>query len=410
MSLTWTRDHKSHDGRFWCYKPPRADEWRLYDSNDKDDRGNTNYTLHRYLKDAKAAAEGRLRKEREAEKAATDAAYDRACTCLPEIEAAAARRRPEPEEPPAPAPVPAPAANRKTKKNDPPVEPVEPPPAKAKKDKGKPARKPRKPGNAAAAPAAPEKPAVDVDATLAELVWRHGNNLRRRADRDEILSAAGLSAADLTALHWDRAAEALKDRLAEKLRNPVLRWGKPATKSYPDGTHAEVWETECGLYRVGRLGGSEPRFVAAAKASGPSKEAPINGEFKRLDAAFDAVERYHAKHGGHAAVESNEREALREAKAAGLHRRPRADGDDAAPGAAKEKKRQEAAGGRPPRAGGPSVKEQVYRAWKAGPDKPDPDALLAAVGGAVKLTSIKSWLSAWRRGQNLPGCARGEST
>lgn len=38
--LEWTREHKSKCGRFWCYKPPRSDEWQLWDLHDRDERNN----------------------------------------------------------------------------------------------------------------------------------------------------------------------------------------------------------------------------------------------------------------------------------------------------------------------------------------------------------------------------------
>lgn len=50
--------------------------------------------------------------------------------------------------------------------------------------------------------------------------------------------------------------------------------------------------------------------------------------------------------------------------------------------------------------GKPSNKQLVYKAWKAGTK--DPEKLLKLVGGAVKANTVKSWLSAWTKGNNLP--------
>lgn len=57
LRIKWTRDHKSECGRFWCYKPPRADEWQLWDHQIKDHNGHPKRTYHRKLKDAKEAAD-----------------------------------------------------------------------------------------------------------------------------------------------------------------------------------------------------------------------------------------------------------------------------------------------------------------------------------------------------------------
>jgi len=57
---------------------------------------------------------------------------------------------------------------------------------------------------------------------------------------------------------------------------------------------------------------------------------------------------------------------------------------------------------------GPSAKERVYREWAKAKDKSPQRAedYQKKVGGSVKLTTIKSWVGAWGRGQNLPACAK----
>jgi hypothetical protein len=75
----------------------------------------------------------------------------------------------------------------------------------------------------------------------------------------------------------------------------------------------------------------------------------------------------------------------------------------------KPSKKAEAAAGKktkPAReAGTPSNKEVVYKAWKKSKEKADPEKLVGEVNEAVKLTTVRGWLSAWKRGENLPACA-----
>jgi len=54
---------------------------------------------------------------------------------------------------------------------------------------------------------------------------------------------------------------------------------------------------------------------------------------------------------------------------------------------------------------GPSNKEVIYLAWDQGAGESDPEKLLKKVKGAVKLTTIKSWMSMWGKGKGLPSCA-----
>lgn len=58
--------------------------------------------------------------------------------------------------------------------------------------------------------------------------------------------------------------------------------------------------------------------------------------------------------------------------------------------------------------GGPSNKEQVYRLWEKSKDKSPAksEEYHKKVGESVKLATIKSWISAWNRGDNLPACAK----
>lgn len=60
----------------------------------------------------------------------------------------------------------------------------------------------------------------------------------------------------------------------------------------------------------------------------------------------------------------------------------------------------------PREAGTPSNKEVVYKAWTKSRKKASADELTELVSGAVQLSTVRNWLSAWNRGQNLPACAK----
>jgi hypothetical protein len=54
----------------------------------------------------------------------------------------------------------------------------------------------------------------------------------------------------------------------------------------------------------------------------------------------------------------------------------------------------------------PSNKAVVWTAWEKAGRELDPDKALDLVEGRVKRQTIVGWMSAWARGQNLPGCAK----
>ncbi len=58
----------------------------------------------------------------------------------------------------------------------------------------------------------------------------------------------------------------------------------------------------------------------------------------------------------------------------------------------------------PKQPGQPSNKEKVYRAWEEN-NEITAEKAEKKVAGQVKVSTIKSWISSWKRGQNLPGCA-----
>lgn len=61
---------------------------------------------------------------------------------------------------------------------------------------------------------------------------------------------------------------------------------------------------------------------------------------------------------------------------------------------------------KPDKDSGPSNKEIVYKAWKKSKEKADAEKLHEPVAAGVKLTTVRGWVSAWRRGTNLPACAK----
>jgi hypothetical protein len=57
VAIKWTRDNKSECGRFWCYKPPRADEWQMWDRDERDERGGPRRYCAKLLRTLKTWAE-----------------------------------------------------------------------------------------------------------------------------------------------------------------------------------------------------------------------------------------------------------------------------------------------------------------------------------------------------------------
>ncbi len=61
-----------------------------------------------------------------------------------------------------------------------------------------------------------------------------------------------------------------------------------------------------------------------------------------------------------------------------------------------------------PEAGELSNKARVFKLWQKSKDKTvaAAEGYFKAIGETVKLSTIKGWISAWNRGQNLPGIAK----
>jgi len=55
---------------------------------------------------------------------------------------------------------------------------------------------------------------------------------------------------------------------------------------------------------------------------------------------------------------------------------------------------------------GPSNKARVWKLWTKNPEKFDAEKAFAAVDEAVKLITIRNWVSAWKNGKNLPAVAK----
>lgn len=53
-----------------------------------------------------------------------------------------------------------------------------------------------------------------------------------------------------------------------------------------------------------------------------------------------------------------------------------------------------------------SNKGLVYTSWKASKEKKEPADLFKEIGEGVKEATIRGWISAWKRGQNLPAVAK----
>ncbi len=362
------------------------------------------------------------------------------------------------------------------------------------------------------------------------LFWHHGKNCRSWPDFKERVQALGLPPeTEFPDSVWLEAEKHLTQRIekAKEIPPPTpLEWTGPVKEDFEGISTFDVWETKDKAYRVARVSGADPRFVATAKIDGPHNgERIIANDLKTLERAFEKIEDHHQKI-ERRGINGNGLHVIAEARINGIHVRERAtdyrtDSQKAADEArleklskkgkstlendadwvtitvtesaldssnsekgetsvkvleknvkrilkslghedlAKAKKTElteklndgkflasllEAAeasngalndkdkvrvrkiaeavadggkvvldngsekGEKSPKVkketSGPSNKEQVYKLWKkTTPDKADADKAFAAVKEAVKLTTIRSWMAAWKNGKNLPACA-----
>jgi hypothetical protein len=166
-----------------------------------------------------------------------------------------------------------------------------------------------------------------VQDTLNRLIAQHGANLPAWANYPEILAEAGLVPADVTLAGLAKASEYAKNLALQGSK--AVRLGQPHSGELSNGTRYHVWEDQAHGYKVYRVGGPEPRFLATARIDAPgAKEREIDNNLRTLEAAVAAVEIYHAQHHPEAPPAGNGKEVVREARENGLHRRPRAEHGD----------------------------------------------------------------------------------
>ena len=248
-----------------------------------------------------------------------EAAYDAACICMPEINAAMAKSgqpdgsgthdensqtEPDPETP------------ELTKA----IERVqEHPEVKAVKAAAK-----LRAGNANdPAPKPAREKAKDVQALADELVWKHGKNAWQRGDLPDLLKAQGLQEEDLNDRVREKALEHFDSRLKRNLNAEKLTWTGPFERKLAGEWDAHVWETECGMYKVIRVSGAEPRYMVVAKIiAAAAKEKEVANDLKTLREALERAEDYHKRQMDLPSVRSNKDRILDEAVALGLHKRP----------------------------------------------------------------------------------------
>ena len=74
--------------------------------------------------------------------------------------------------------------------------------------------------------------------------------------------------------------------------------------------------------------------------------------------------------------------------------------------AEKEEKASGASVTKKARAKGPSNKSLVYQKWDKSGRKETPEKLYTLIKQSVKLSTIKSWIQAWKNGKNLPAMTK----
>jgi hypothetical protein len=280
--------------------------------------------------------------------------------------------------------IPAPVAEQRTKKPKVATVTVERPDGE-KADLGlTKAKKPRHPKAKKAAPApepTPPEPALtptQVQAIVDELVWRHGGNVSEWLDYPKLLADAKLHPEQVTDLVLDKAREAKRER---------------ESRERPEGPRE---------FRLGQL------FVGCCVDAGGRKAeilAANDGEVKVR--AYDADGKSVVQHWSPGTMvtvvekidlKPKATEPTVEAPAPKPKKTPPTE-PVAVPAPKSPKPSKDA--------GEPSNKEVVYRAWHANKDRSSEQAptYFKLVKEAVKLTTIRGWISAWLKGQNLPACA-----
>lgn len=193
----------------------------------------------------------------------------------------------------------------------------------------------------------------------------------------------------LEAMGLPMGAKGTLARLSTKL-NQVPKWQKSA--STPEGA-ADARLLDKILACMGEGGSVE--VVADAPDEAP---APAKPKSKAAPAKASAEAKPKAEAPPAPAVKS---------KAGGTAAKPKAEALPTPPTPAAKPK----AGGKPkPAPEGaaevkPSNKGNIYQKWLAAPDTPL-DELHRLGNDVVKATTIKHWISCWKRGQKLPAVAK----
>lgn len=243
----------------------------------------------------------------------------------------------------------------------------------------------------------PAKTREQIEEAVFLAVWNHGSNILNLADRTEVLGMYGLTPEEVTEQMVARA-----DRRVRQAENANFRANNadPArffnvVKKVEDGGDEEL-DPELNpdhpvkgsaFYRkeVEDRQEAEKRGRLAGLRAKKNGKSQVNGD---LDSGI--------MEGGNPSKNLSEGEdnMKKSKKTEATDDTPKTTEGD---GAAKRKA---------PKREGPSNKELVYKAWKKSKEKAEPAELYKEVEGEVKELTVRSWISAWKRGQNLPACAK----
>lgn len=254
-----------------------------------------------------------------------EAAYDRACPCLPEIEAATARRLPPYDEHVEQQAREQPCGTCGEPLGEHGPDDLGPEGECQMEDDAPPTSSGL--GSSGPLPGKPAanhktKPPRDVQTRINALVWRYGANVAGRAEGPALLTEARLAATDLTPAALERATRYVAEKTYEI--GPLV-WRPMVTEPFEGGTavQVEVWRTKCGRYKIARVLGADPRFVAVARIGKPAaRERVIGNDLRNLEAALAAVDAYHSRLLGEPAT-GNGRIMVDEAVRNGTHKIPR---------------------------------------------------------------------------------------
>ncbi|MDE2095777.1 MAG: DUF4357 domain-containing protein [Patescibacteria group bacterium] len=168
----------------------------------------------------------------------------------------------------------------------------------------------------------PVRPDVrDIQIVVNNLVVRHGTHFNQWPNYHDLLRAEGLVPEDVKDLHLERARSNYEKHLRDGTK--PLTWLEPVDTMVND-TPAKLWRTYCNRYRIYRMGGAYPRYVAAAKIVAEATEEKLLGEdISSLDRAMNVVREYHEEITKAKFLRGNAKETLEKARANGLHKRPK---------------------------------------------------------------------------------------